>query len=82
MTNGENVVSVVSHFVKYCATADDVYFKRELIYKSIQLADEFAPSTEWYIEITTELFEVGGNDLAEDIAYNIMTLLGEGEQNY
>ena len=38
----------------------------------------FAPDNEWFIMTMNEVFELGGHLVQEDVAHNIMRLIGEG----
>lgn len=42
---------------------------------NIQLADQFAPDNEWFINTMTRMFLLGGNLVPSTVAYNLLVLV-------
>mmetsp|Transcript_87521 Transcript_87521/g.137026 ORF Transcript_87521/g.137026 Transcript_87521/m.137026 type:complete len:970 (+) Transcript_87521:186-3095(+) len=78
MTNPQNVVVVVEKLTFHLRTSVDVHLRRELVQKITQLAERFAPNNEWYVSTMNNVFELGGDLVPADTAYNLMRLVAEG----
>jgi AP-4 complex subunit epsilon-1 len=78
MTNGKNVVFIAEKMIEFLRSNTDDYLRQELVERITQLAERFAPSNSWYISTMNQLFELGGQFLAEETAHNMMRLIAEG----
>ncbi|CEM22902.1 unnamed protein product [Vitrella brassicaformis CCMP3155] len=78
MTNPQNVTVVVEKLLFHLKASSDQHLRRDLVSKITQLAEKYAPSNQWYLDTLTTLFELGGNLIADDTAYNLMRLIAEG----
>lgn len=41
----------------------------------------FSPDNEWFIETMNSVFEVGGEYVRKEVAFNLMRLIAEGNYN-
>eukprot|EP00111_Clytia_hemisphaerica_P002601 TCONS_00007391-protein len=78
MANVSNVVTICEEMIKYLRSTMDDYIRSTLVTQITTLADKFAPDNEWFIMTMNEVFELGGHLVQEDVAHNIMRLIGEG----
>jgi len=78
MTNPQNVVVVVEKMTFYLRTSVDVHLRRELVQRVSSLAERFAPNNEWYVDTMNAVFELGGELVPAETAYNLMRLVAEG----
>lgn len=78
MTNPQNVTVVVDKLTFYLRTSVDVHLRRELVQRVTSLAERFAPNNEWYVNTMNSVFELGGDLIPMDTAYNLMRLVAEG----
>ncbi|ETO21015.1 hypothetical protein RFI_16191 [Reticulomyxa filosa] len=72
MTNDHNVKVICMKFLVSLKDSVDVYLRQELIEKITSLAESYAPDPIWYIETMTEVFELGGELVQEQIAHNFI----------
>lgn len=78
MTNPQNVIIVVEKMTFYLRTSVDMHLRRELVQRITSLAERFAPNNEWYVETMNAVFELGGDLVPAETAYNLMRLVAEG----
>eukprot|EP00747_Dinoflagellata_sp_TGD_P096813 gnl/TRDRNA2_/TRDRNA2_166944_c1_seq1.p1 gnl/TRDRNA2_/TRDRNA2_166944_c1~~gnl/TRDRNA2_/TRDRNA2_166944_c1_seq1.p1 ORF type:complete len:911 (+),score=179.30 gnl/TRDRNA2_/TRDRNA2_166944_c1_seq1:310-2733(+) len=78
MTNPQNVVVVVDKLTFHLRTSVDTHLRRELVQRITQLAERFAPNNEWYVTTMNTVFEMGGDLVPAETAYNLMRLVAEG----
>lgn len=78
MTNPQNVTVVVDKLTFHLRTSVDVHLRRELVQRLTSLAERFAPNNEWYLNTMNCVFELGGELVPADTAYNLMRLVAEG----
>jgi len=78
MTNPENVEIVVDRLTFYLRTSVDMHLRRELVQRITSIAERFAPNNEWYVHSMNTVFELGGDLVPAETAYNLMRLVAEG----
>jgi len=78
MTSLSNVKLICSKLINYLRSTLDEYVRTALVSRITNLAEKFAPDNEWYIDTMNEVFELGGDLVPNDVAYNMMMLIGEG----
>ncbi|CAJ1345311.1 unnamed protein product [Effrenium voratum] len=78
MTNPQNVVVVVDKLSFHLRTSVDSHLRRDLAQKITSLAERFAPDNEWYVNTMNTVFELSGELVPAETAYNLMRLVAEG----
>eukprot|EP00771_Trimastix_marina_P000252 gnl/Trimastix_PCT/1262.p1 GENE.gnl/Trimastix_PCT/1262~~gnl/Trimastix_PCT/1262.p1 ORF type:complete len:1232 (+),score=412.84 gnl/Trimastix_PCT/1262:1785-5480(+) len=84
ISNPNNVQLVTEKLLaslESCITAensDDVHWKRDLIQKITALAENYAPSNTWYLDVINKVFESGGNLVPDSVCDNLLQLIAEG----
>jgi len=78
MTNPQNVTFVVDKLTFTLRTSADTHLRRELVQRVTSLAERFAPNNEWYVSTMNDVFELGGDLVPAETAYNLMRLVAEG----
>jgi len=78
MTNPQNVTVVVDKLTFHLRTSVDTHLRRELVQRITSLAERFAPNNEWYVSTMNNVFELGGDLVPTETAYNLMRLVAEG----
>mmetsp|Transcript_84403 Transcript_84403/g.149296 ORF Transcript_84403/g.149296 Transcript_84403/m.149296 type:complete len:951 (+) Transcript_84403:100-2952(+) len=80
MTNPQNVIVVADKLTFHLRTSVDTHLRRELVQKLTSLAERFAPNNEWYVNTMNTVFELGGELVPAETAYNLMRLVAEGTE--
>jgi len=52
MTKSTNVEVIVERMISYMRTLSDAHNKTEIAGRIIELAERFAPSNQWFIQVT------------------------------
>lgn len=78
MTNPQNATVVVDKLTFHMRTSVDAHLRRELVQRITSLAERFAPNNEWYVNTMNTVFELGGDLVPAETAYNLMRLVAEG----
>ncbi|CAL8463047.1 g2581 [Coccomyxa elongata] len=78
MTKPSNVEVIVEKLLDYLRTASDDGQKAEVAKRIGELAERFAPDTQWFIDTMNKVFEVGGDVVAVSLAHGLMRLIAEG----
>eukprot|EP00927_Polykrikos_kofoidii_P050231 TRINITY_DN44151_c0_g1_i1.p1 TRINITY_DN44151_c0_g1~~TRINITY_DN44151_c0_g1_i1.p1 ORF type:complete len:1023 (+),score=200.07 TRINITY_DN44151_c0_g1_i1:127-3195(+) len=78
MTNPQNVIVVVDKLTFALRTSVDLHLRREMVQRITSLAERFAPNNEWYVTTMNSVFELGGDLVPPETAYNLMRLVAEG----
>lgn len=81
MTNPQNATTVVDKLTFHMRTTVDMHLRRELVQRVTSLAERFAPNNEWYVNTLNTVFELGGDLVPSDTAYNLMRLVAEGGED-
>ncbi|GKY90613.1 hypothetical protein MPSEU_000034900 [Mayamaea pseudoterrestris] len=78
MTNPVNVEFITEKLVAFLSGTTDLFLKRVLTTRVCTIAERFAPNNVWYIRTITQLFEVSGDMVQQEVAQNLMSLIAEG----
>jgi AP-4 complex subunit epsilon-1 len=78
MTNPANVKVITEKLISYLQSTVDIYLRRDLVPRVVQLAEQFAPDNVWYVETLNSLFRIAGDLIDPSTAHNLMRLIAEG----
>ena len=78
MTNPVNVEFITDKLLLFLSGTTDVFLKKQLTTRVCSVAERYAPSNSWYIKTITQLFEVSGDVVDQQVAQNLMSLIAEG----
>uniref|UniRef100_A0A7S3VAQ8 AP-4 complex subunit epsilon-1 C-terminal domain-containing protein n=1 Tax=Chaetoceros debilis TaxID=122233 RepID=A0A7S3VAQ8_9STRA len=78
MTNPVNVTFIAEKLLHFLKGTTDSFLKEDLTKKVCNLAERYAPNNLWYVETMSELFEISGDFVSQEVAQNLMTLIAEG----
>ena len=78
MTKSNNVEVIVEKMMDFLRDATDHHLREETATRIGELAERYAPSTQWFITTMNVLFEVGGDVVKQSTAHNLMALIAEG----
>lgn len=78
MCDAGNADDIVQELVKYLTVADFT-MREELVLKIAILAEKFAPSVQWYVDITLQLLERAGDFCSADIWHRVVQLVTNNE---
>lgn len=78
MTKSSNVEVIVDRMIDYMISISDNYYKTEIASRCVELAEQFAPSNQWFIQTMNKVFEHAGDLVNAKVAHNLMRLIAEG----
>ncbi|XP_039002188.1 AP-4 complex subunit epsilon-like isoform X2 [Hibiscus syriacus] len=78
MTKSTNVEVIVDRMIDYMISINDNHYKTEIASRCVELAEQFAPSNQWFIQIMNKVFEHAGDLVNIKVAHNLMRLIAEG----
>ncbi|KAL0795502.1 hypothetical protein Bca101_066879 [Brassica carinata] len=78
MTKSSNVEVIVDRMIDYMISINDNHYKTEIASRCVELAEQFAPSNQWFIQIMNKVFEHAGDLVNIKVAHNLMRLIAEG----
>ncbi|KAJ4968961.1 hypothetical protein NE237_015662 [Protea cynaroides] len=78
MTKSSNVEVIVDRMIDYMISINDNHYKTEISSRCIELAEQFAPSNQWFIQTMNKVFEHAGDLVNVKVAHNLMRLIPEG----
>ncbi|GAB4834043.1 hypothetical protein Ancab_032296 [Ancistrocladus abbreviatus] len=78
MTKSSNVEVIVAHMIDYMININDSHYKTEIASRCVELAEQFAPSNQWFIQTMNKVFEHAGDLVNLKVAHNLMRLIAEG----
>ncbi|GAB4857294.1 hypothetical protein Ancab_015202 [Ancistrocladus abbreviatus] len=78
MTKSSNVEVIVAHMIDYMININDSHYKTEIASRCVELAEQFAPSNQWFIQTMNKVFEHAGDLVNRKVAHNLMRLIAEG----
>ncbi|KAL2548128.1 AP-4 complex subunit epsilon [Forsythia ovata] len=78
MTKSSNVEVIVNRMIDYMININDNHYKTEIASRCIELAEQFAPSNQWFIQTMNKVFEHAGDLVNAKVAHNLMRLIAEG----
>lgn len=56
MTKSSNVEVIVDRMIDYMISISDNHYKTEIASRCVELAEQFAPSNQWFIQVCYLLF--------------------------
>ncbi|KAL8521481.1 hypothetical protein ACS0TY_011846 [Phlomoides rotata] len=78
MTKSSNVEVIVDRMIEYMMSITDTHYKTEIASRCVELAEQFAPSNQWFIQTMNKVFEHAGDLVNIKVAHNLMRLIAEG----
>ncbi|MFQ6664422.1 hypothetical protein Gotur_031545 [Gossypium turneri] len=78
MTKSTNVEVIVDRMIDYMNSINDNHYKTEIASRCVELAEQFAPSNQWFIQTMNKVFEHAGDLVNIKVAHNLMRLIAEG----
>ncbi|URE24717.1 AP-4 complex subunit [Musa troglodytarum] len=88
MTKSTNVEVIVDRMIDYMISINDNHYKTEIASRCVELAEQFAPSNQWFIQFSVsnnftfqtmnKVFEHAGDLVNVRVAHNLMRLIAEG----
>ncbi|TYI15282.1 hypothetical protein ES332_A08G175600v1 [Gossypium tomentosum] len=78
MTKSTNVEVIVDRMIDYMISINDNHYKTEIASRCVELAEQFAPSNQWFIQTMNKVFEHAGDLVNIKVAHNLMRLIAEG----
>lgn len=78
MTKSTNVEVIVDRMIEYMISITDHHYKAEIASRCVELAEQFAPSNQWFIQTMNKVFEHAGDLVNIRVAHNLMRLIAEG----
>ncbi|KAF5735135.1 AP-4 complex subunit epsilon [Tripterygium wilfordii] len=78
MTKSSNVEVIVDRMIDYIISINDNHYKTEIASRCVELAEQFAPSNQWFIQAMNKVFEHAGDLVNIKVAHNLMRLIAEG----
>ncbi|XP_062229577.1 AP-4 complex subunit epsilon-like [Phragmites australis] len=78
MTKSTNVEVIVDRMIEYMINITDHHYKAEIASRCVELAEQFAPSNQWFIQTMNKVFEHAGDLVNIRVAHNLMRLIAEG----
>ncbi|KAL6556480.1 hypothetical protein OROGR_005768 [Orobanche gracilis] len=78
MTKSSNVEVIVDRMIGYMISISDNHYKTEIASRCVELAEQFAPSNQWFIQTMNKVFEHAGDLVNAKVAHNLMRLIAEG----
>ncbi|XWS62283.1 hypothetical protein CRYUN_Cryun07bG0196900 [Craigia yunnanensis] len=78
MTKSTNVEVIVDRMIDYMISINDNHYKTEIASRCVELAEQFAPSNQWFIQTMNKVFEHAGDLVNIKVAHNLVRLIAEG----
>ncbi|KAL3498045.1 hypothetical protein ACH5RR_040777 [Cinchona calisaya] len=78
MTKSSNVEVIVDRMIDYMISINDNHYKTEIASRCVELAEQFAPSNQWFIQTMNRVFEHAGDLVNAKVAHNLMRIIAEG----
>ncbi|KAL2901088.1 AP-4 complex subunit epsilon [Bienertia sinuspersici] len=78
MTKSSNVEVIVDRMIDYMISINDSHYKTDIASRCVELAEQFAPSNQWFIQTMNKVFEHAGDLVNIKVAHNLMRLIAEG----
>ncbi|XP_043720484.1 AP-4 complex subunit epsilon-like isoform X2 [Telopea speciosissima] len=78
MTKPSNVEVIADRMIDYMISINDNHYKTEIASRCVELAEQFAPSNQWFIQTMNKVFEHAGDLVNVKVAHNLMRLIAEG----
>ncbi|XP_031097335.1 AP-4 complex subunit epsilon-like [Ipomoea triloba] len=78
MTKSSNVEVIVDRMIEYMININDYHYRTEIASRCVELAEQFAPSNQWFILTMNKVFENAGDLVNMKTVHNLMRLIAEG----
>lgn len=78
MCNNDNSQSIVTNLLEYLRSAD-YEIREELVIKISILAEKFAPSHSWYVDVILELLDTAGDAVNDEIWHRLVQIVTNNE---
>jgi AP-4 complex subunit epsilon-1 len=78
MTNPVNIEFITEKMLEFLRGTTDTFLKQVLTKRICSVAERYAPNNAWYIRTITDLFEISGDMVQQEVAQNLMSLIAEG----
>ncbi|CAN0880258.1 AP-4 complex subunit epsilon [Linum grandiflorum] len=78
MTKSSNVEVIIDRMIDYMISINDNHYKTDIVSRCVELAEQFAPSNQWFIQTMNRVFEHAGDLVNIKVAHNLMRLIAEG----
>ena len=78
MTNPVNIEFISEKLLEFLRGTTDTFLKQVLTKRICSVAERYAPNNAWYIRTITDLFEISGDMVQQEVAQNLMSLIAEG----
>ncbi|XP_042036181.1 AP-4 complex subunit epsilon-like [Salvia splendens] len=78
MTSSSNVEVIVDRMIEYMISINDSHYKTEIASRCVELAEQFAPNNQWFIQTMNKVFEHAADLVNAKVAHNLMKLIAEG----
>ena len=81
MTNHTNVAIVVERMLSQMKISGETVFKKSLGDRIFQLAEQFAPSNEWYLQTVNQVYAADVSDCFDpSVAHNLTRLVAQQDE--
>ena len=81
MTNSVNVEAIVERLLSYLREAPiEAGSRKDLVNKISVLGDSFAPNQNWYVRNMNRLFEIGGDQITQELTNKFIWSISEYER--
>jgi AP-4 complex subunit epsilon-1 len=78
MTNPVNIEFIAEKMLEFLRGTTDTFLKKVLTKRICSVAERYAPNNAWYIRTITDLFEISGDLVKQEVAQNLMSMIAEG----
>nr|KAJ0219437.1 hypothetical protein LSAT_V11C300109120 [Lactuca sativa] len=78
MTKSSNVEVIVERMIEYMISINDYHYKTEIASRCVELAEQYAPTNQWFIQTMNKVFQHAGDLVNPKVAHNLMRLIAEG----
>uniref|UniRef100_A0A7S3UCP7 Clathrin/coatomer adaptor adaptin-like N-terminal domain-containing protein n=1 Tax=Picocystis salinarum TaxID=88271 RepID=A0A7S3UCP7_9CHLO len=78
MTSPDNVDVIVERMLEFLHGITDEVVKRDIVSRVSALVERFSPDDSWFLSTMNRIFEVGGEEVEDVLAHNLIHLIAEG----
>eukprot|EP00547_Thalassionema_nitzschioides_P003301 CAMPEP_0194223520 /NCGR_PEP_ID=MMETSP0156-20130528/35324_1 /TAXON_ID=33649 /ORGANISM="Thalassionema nitzschioides, Strain L26-B" /LENGTH=1069 /DNA_ID=CAMNT_0038954705 /DNA_START=45 /DNA_END=3254 /DNA_ORIENTATION=+ len=78
MTNPVNIEFITEKMLEFLRGTTDDFLKQVLTKRICSVSERYAPNNAWYIKTITELFEISGDMVKQEVAQNLMSMIADG----
>lgn len=80
MTKSSNVEVIVDRMIDYMISINDSHYKTEIASRCVELAEQFAPSNQWFIQVRNDYSFPSPCSTAAD-SNHVLGLSSDNEQS-